>query len=147
MAVFLPAALRARQETPLSAAERFKRRMELIAPRATGAGRWIVVPQSYDRLARSSFRRGQRRRRNILTVILGAAAFSGLLAIVAGGAFVEMHVGLDASLAVYVVLLLDAKKRRLERATKVRSIAPERADREELTFIKEELQAYADLRR
>ena len=121
IAVFLPAALRARQSAPLTTAERFKRRMSLIAPRA-GAGRWIVVPESYDRLAMSSFRRGQRRRTKILIALLAAAALTGLVAVLNGGGAWEVHLAVDASLALYVALLIEAKRRRAERMTKLRPI-------------------------
>lgn len=121
IAVFLPAVLRARAEAPLSTAERFKRRLDLLAPRPQ-TGRWIVVPESYDRLRRASYNRGQRRRQQILIALLLAAGLSGIAAIFAGGAAWEAHLALDASLAMYVMLLLEAKKRRTERTKKVRSL-------------------------
>jgi hypothetical protein len=127
VAVFLPAALRARQASPLSTAERFKRRMQLIAPAARRArGRWVVVPESYDRLARSSFRRGQRRRVQLLLILTTASALSALVALGSGGAAWELHLAFDASLALYVSLLLEAKKRRTERDTKVRALRSRR---------------------
>jgi membrane protein implicated in regulation of membrane protease activity len=134
IAVFLPAALRARRTAPLSTAERFKRRMSLIAPRA-GHGRWIVVPESYARLAKGSFRRGQERRKKILIALLGAAAFTGVVAFFAGGAAWEVHLASDASLALYVALLIEAKRRRDEQGSKLRSIETRRRARQpEVTF-------------
>jgi len=129
IAVFLPAALRARQSAPLTTAERFKRRMSLIAPRAVGSGRWIVVPESYDRLTRSSFRRGQQRRKRILVVLAVGAAASGVVALFTGGGMWEVHLAVDASLALYVALLLEAKRRRTEQVTKLRSIEARRGTR------------------
>jgi len=134
IAVFLPAALRAKQSAPLTTAERFKRRMNLIAPRA-GNGRWIVVPESYDRLAMSSFRRGQRRRTKILIALLAAALFTGLVAVFSGGGAWEVHLAVDFSLGLYVALLIEAKRRREESVTKLRSLESRRSAREaEITF-------------
>ncbi|MGH2694937.1 MAG: hypothetical protein ACRDJJ_09010, partial [Actinomycetota bacterium] len=84
IAVFLPAVLRARQNSPLSTAERFRRRMQLMAPRGR-TGRWVVVPEPYDRLAGRSFRRGQQRRLRIFTTLVAAAGLSGALALFSGG--------------------------------------------------------------
>ena len=133
IAVFLPAALRARRSAPLSTAERFKRRMSLIAPRASG-GRWIVVPESYDRLAMSSFRRGQQRRIRILVGLLVAAVATGVVAIFAGGGSWEVHLAVDASLAIYIGLLLEAKRRRSEQVAKLRSLEGRRRQRATVTF-------------
>lgn len=134
IAVFLPAALRARQTAPLSTAERFRRRMSLIAPRGRG-GRWIVVPESYDRLARGSYRRGQQRRTRLLIGLMVAAASTFVLALLAGGGMWEIHLAADVSLALYVALLLEAKHRRADQKTKLRSLEARRKVREpEITF-------------
>ena len=127
IAVFLPAALRARRSAPLSTAERFKRRMSLLAPR-TGprSGRWIVVPESYDRLAKSSFRRAQRRRTHILIALAAAALGTGVIALFAGGGAWEVHLAVDASLALYVALLIEAKRRRTEQTSKLRTLRSRR---------------------
>lgn len=130
--VFLPAVLRARQTTPLSSAERFKRRMQLIAPRTSRTGRWVVVPEPYERIARSSFRRGQRRRARILLFLGASAAFTGVVAIAVGGSMWEVHLLLVTSLCVYVSLLIEAKKRRVERSAKVHSLRRARARQERM---------------
>jgi hypothetical protein len=126
IAVFLPAALRARRATPYSSAQRFKRRMRLIAPpRPPGrraGGRWVVVPEATEQRARAAFRRGQRRRRRILGFLGLAAVVSGVVAAVKGGSWWELHLALDASLGLFVILLLEAKRRRAERASKVRRL-------------------------
>ena len=134
MAVFLPAVLRARQSAPLTTAERFKRRMSLIAPRA-GSGRWIVVPESYDRLAKSSYRRRQQRRTKVLIALLAAAILTGVVAIFSGGGAWEVHLAVDLSLGLYVALLIEAKRRRVENGMKLRSLESRRAARQaELSF-------------
>ncbi len=127
IAVFLPAVLRARQNSPLSTAERFRRRMQLMAPRGR-TGRWVVVPEPYDRLAGRSFRRGQQRRLRIFTTLVAAAGLSGALALFSGGGMWEINLALDASLALYIALLLEAKRRREERERKVHSMAPRRPE-------------------
>ena len=129
--VCLSGGLRARHNTPLSASERYKRRMSLIAPRRMSAGRWVVVPESRDDLARASFRKAQRRRRIWLIYLGTAAAISGIVAVVKGGTFVELHLLVDAVVVFYVALLLEAKRRRVERERKVhrlRRAAPARAE-------------------
>ena len=117
--LLLPATVRAWHRSPLSTAERFKRRLDLLAPRY-GDGRWVLVPQSHQRLARRSFAKGQRLRRRIFLFLLAAAAVSLPMAVVAGGPLWKLNVALDASLAGYVVLLLDAKRRRRRK----RGLAP-----------------------
>ena len=131
IAVFLPAIVRARQTTPMSTAERWRRRMELIAPRhhGRGSGRWIVVPESKGDLARASFRRGQRRRRRILELLIGACIGSFAAALVLHGQAWEVQIACDTSLALYAMLLVEAKRRRLERAQKGRSLARRRRAR------------------
>ncbi len=125
IAVFLPAALRARRNDPLTATERWRRRMSLIAPKPA-TGRWIVVPESSDRLARAAFRRGQRRRKRILIFLVVSAAASAIVAIFVGGGAWQIHLAFDLSLASYVALLVEAKRRREERLEKVRSLSERR---------------------
>jgi hypothetical protein len=115
IAVFLPAIRRARKATPLSTAERWRRRMELIAPRHAASrtrGRWVVVPESRKSLARDSWRRGQRTRRRIFELMIGAVIGSFLAAL-----FWQSD---NASLVTYMALLVEAKRRRHQRAIAVR---------------------------
>jgi hypothetical protein len=98
--------------------------MELIAPRHPASrtrGRMVVVPTSRKALARDSWRRGQRTRRRIFELMIGAVIGSFVAALVWQGdnAWV-VHAGCDLSLGVYVTLLIEAKRRRQQRAIAVR---------------------------
>ena len=134
IALILPAAWRARQTAPFSATERFRKRLELIAPRATSQGRWIVVPQSRDRLERASFRRGQRRRKRILFALIAGVVATAIAAPLVGGPMWELQILLDVSLALYVVLLVVAKQRRAELVRKLRSMETRRQGADETRF-------------
>ena len=127
IALILPAAWRARQTAPFSATQRFRKRLDLIAPKATSQGRWIVVPQSRDRLERASFRRGQRRRRRILLALIAGVVVSAVVAPIVGGPVWELQILLDASLALYAVLLVVAKQRRAELVKRLRSMESRRS--------------------
>jgi hypothetical protein len=116
--VFLPAALRARQDAPLSSAEGWRRRMSLLAPRSAQT-RYVLVPARSDRLARAAYQRARVRRIRILAFLAVAAPVSGIVALLAGGSMWEVHIAFDFSLVLYVALLLEAKRRRHERLTKV----------------------------
>ena len=132
VAVFLPAAARARQGTPLSTSERFRRRMQLIAPPpASSRGRWIVVPESTDRLAYASYRRGQDRRRRIFLVLLSATSLSFFLSMVTGGMW-AVTVAIAFSLAAYVVLLIGVKRRSQDIRTKIRPLHTPQGKKREL---------------
>lgn len=92
----------------------------MIAPRSS-SGRWVVVPRSYEQVKLASFRRGQRRRRRILVWLAAMCAVSLAGAVLTGAGW-GVHLALDASLIAYVMLLLEAKKRRLERRHKVKRL-------------------------
>ncbi|HEY7875581.1 MAG TPA: hypothetical protein VIG64_10725 [Actinomycetota bacterium] len=133
IAVFLPAIRRARQTTPLSTSERWRRRMELIAPRHAASrtrGRWVVVPESRKSLARDSWRRGQRTRRRIFELMIGAVIGSLVAALLwdTDNAWL-VQAGCDLSLALYVSLLVEAKRRRQQRFVRMRRRTRRRAVR------------------
>lgn len=111
IALFVPAIVRASKRSPLSTAERFRRRLDLIAPRYA-QGRWVVMPDCDDRLARKSWRKGQRLRRRIFGFLVAAVVVSGVLVIFYGSAMWSIHIAFDASLGLFVALLLFAKRRR-----------------------------------
>jgi hypothetical protein len=98
--------------------------MELIAPRHPASrtrGRVVVVPTSPKVLARDSWRRGQRTRRRIFELMIGAVIGSFVAALVwQGDNAWFVHAGCDLSLGVYVTLLIEAKRRRHQRAIAVR---------------------------
>lgn len=121
LAIVVPAGLRARETTPFSTAERFKRRMQLIAPRAYN-GRWVVVPAPREELAKVQFRRHQARRRRILYGLVLATVASTMAAFVVGGVMVQVTLSSCGCLTIYVSLLIEAKRRHEERRMKVRSI-------------------------
>lgn len=125
LAVFLPAIVRARKTSAMSTSERWRRRMELIAPRRPQthpAGRWIVVPESRVDLGRESFKRGQRTRRRILEAMIGACLGSLGAALALHDRAWEVQLACDASLLLYCALLVQAKRRRQQRVRKVRPI-------------------------
>jgi hypothetical protein len=129
MIFFLPAGRRARQQTPLPAAERFKRHLKLIAPpRRIKPGRWMIVPPSEERTAAAALDRRQRRRRRILAFLVAAVVLTALVAVQQRGKLIEVHLIADAALFFYVALLLEAQRRRLERAAKVRRLQPSHAE-------------------
>lgn len=97
--------------------------MQMIAPpRADRGQRRVVVPRSAGRSVQSH-RKSQRRRTRILVVSGGMVIVSAVAALSAGGGWWELHLLCDFSFALYVVMLLEAKKRRAERLQKVRPLA------------------------
>jgi hypothetical protein len=134
IALIIPAAWRAHQTAPFSATQRFRKRLDLIAPRATSQGRWIVVPQSRDRLERAAFRRGQRRRTRILLTLIAGVVATVLAAPLVGGPMWELQIFLDVSLVLYAVLLVVAKQRRAELVKNLRSREDRRPSVEEAHF-------------
>lgn len=98
--------------------------MQLIAPRHAATrtrGRWVVVPESRKSLARTSWRRGQRTRRRIFELLIGAVLGSFIAAILwrSDSAWL-IQAGCDVSLVAYAALLVEAKRRRHQRAIAVR---------------------------
>jgi hypothetical protein len=127
--VFVSAVVRARASAPLTTTERFRRSMDLIAPPMPKTGRWVVVLDSPSRRAGASkmrraarLARARRRRRGVLILMLLAAAGTAIAAPFVGDPMWEVHLGLNAAFALYVGYLLESKRRREERASKVRPI-------------------------
>ena len=143
--VFLPGAVRARRRTPLPAATRFRRVMSSIAPprpaprhaasrpaamkSRTDSGRWVIVPYSDERVRqRIAAKEAQHRRRRMLVLLIAAAVVSAVAAVLRGQPWLEIHLMLDGALLFYVALLHETKRRREERLTKVRTLAPAPSD-------------------
>ena len=147
IAFFLPGAVRARRRTPLPAATRFKRAMSFIAPPKPAArprrpapkqrrqapepadkGRRIIVPHASERVKREALRRARVRRRRTLGALGLVAIATGGAAVVRGGAWIELHLMADGILVFYVAMLIEAKRRQDERATKVLRIPEPQQD-------------------
>jgi hypothetical protein len=132
--IFLPAVWRASQRSPLKSSERFARGMKLIAPprglrrirgtrRRPRGGRALVVSRNAGRKV-PSYRKSQRLRARILLGLVGLVPVSAMVAaLVQTDGLWEIHIACDFSLALYVALLLEAKRRRSERLRKVRPLA------------------------
>jgi Ca2+/Na+ antiporter len=110
-AVFLPTILRSRHSSsPITSVGTFRRGMSALGPGRSG--RWIVTPTTpEDHLA--ARRRSVYRRRQVFTAMLFAAAMTLLLAIVPDLRWMlKVHLGVDALLLAYVVILLRIKSRK-----------------------------------
>lgn len=81
----------------------------------------VVTPAAPKGSPRDSWRRGQRTRRRIFELMIGAVIGSFAAALLWQGDDAWLvHVGCDVSLAAYVALLIEAKRRRQQRAIAVR---------------------------
>jgi hypothetical protein len=108
--------------------------MKLIAPpegigwfRGSGrryrGGRRLIVSRHAGRKL-PSYRRSQRQRTRILLFLGALVPISATAAaLIQGDGWWEIHIASDFSFALYVALLLEAKKRRNERLRKVRPLA------------------------
>ena len=122
--------MRARRSSPLTTTERFKNALEILStPPATTSGRWVVVPENSAPRRDYGRRRTQRQRALLFHLLLAAVPVTLGSALLAHGAWWEIHIATDFALALYVAFLVEARRRRSERRTKVRSIAAERSAR------------------
>lgn len=104
-AVFVPAAVRARQEAPVSSTERFKRGMGVLAGPQRRRGRWIITPGASDRARRRTLDR----RRKLFTALVFAASMSFALALVRSSLW-DLNLIFDAALVTYSVVLISLKR-------------------------------------
>ena len=136
IAVFLPAAVRVRRQTPTTTTEVFKRRMKLIAP--MDAGGTQVRRKAVTRLSLI-------RKRNALTLLLGVITtgvlVSGVLSLLLGGAMWEVHLSLLAALGLYLGGLLELKRKLVIGNRRVRAIAAHEARRRSARAFHERMQA------
>jgi len=95
-------------------------------------GRSVILPAG-DRRPSISYRRaliqGRRmaRRRRNLKVLLGLAVLTGLSGVAGGPGGLEVHLAVDFVLALYITFLIEGRRRRTERAMKVRRLDEARA--------------------
>jgi hypothetical protein len=123
IAILTPALMRARRTAPLTTTERFKRGMEVLAepPATTDLRRVVVEPEEVSGRT-AAIERVRRQRAILLLVLLAAAPVTLVAAALLHGGWWEIHIAVDFTLALYVAGLLEAKRRRVERRVKVRSI-------------------------
>ena len=122
LAISVPAGLRARRNTPLSSAQIYKKRMNMMAPRSRG-GRWVIVPEGNSRVqARQLARQRRRRRVRIMTFLVLTAIGTGVWALLGSGAAVSVHLAVDLVTLGYGYLMYESGRRRSERTRKVRNI-------------------------
>ena len=81
-------------------------------------------PRQRRAAAPSTTAAARERRRHVLLALTGAAFVTLLLALTLGGMWVAAHVGIDAVLVGYVVLLVRFRQLAAERRTKVEPIRP-----------------------
>lgn len=125
IAVFLPAALRAKHSTPLATSNRWRKRMAVMAPSGM-SGRWVMVPRAEEEEGeevRSSYYRSQRQRRHLFVFLIVATFVSGACAVaLRTPSLWEVHLAFAGSLALYVLLLIRVKRQRAERTQKVKAL-------------------------
>lgn len=131
-AVYLASWLRGRSEhRSVNSISSFSKHLSVLERTSPGhlGGRNTVVTGSANRAANlyAPARRGgmrlseaRRRRRDVLFALGGAALVTLMLAVVAGGMFLWLHLVVDVLLATYVVLLVRSQQLANERRAKVR---------------------------
>lgn len=117
LVIFFPKVVRARRSSPLPAADLFKKRLELLAPRPADRGRWVMVPQAPE-AARTARRRSRERRKRVLhgSLLLCAATFAAALAGISSWMW---FLGALAFLVTYVVLLVGLRRQQQSAVGKV----------------------------
>jgi len=98
--------------------------MRLISPRSR-SGRWVVVPESRERLLAQAFLRAQDRRKRIFGGLVVVAAVTGIWAVLSGGRIVELNLIVDALAAFYLALIMDAKRKLLDLEQNVHALHPQ----------------------
>ncbi len=89
----------------------------------------MIVPYSDERgRQRAAAKKAQHRRRRMLALLVATALLSAVAAVLRGQPWLEIHLMADGALLFYVALLHEAKRRREEKLTKVRTLAPPASD-------------------
>jgi hypothetical protein len=106
-AVFLPALLRAKQQTsPIVTIGRFRRGMRALggSPLSGKGGRWIVVPEVKQ--TEDDRRKWVARKRRTFIFLVMAAGITLIFALIPGFKAIAVHVVADLLLAGYVIYLV-----------------------------------------
>lgn len=142
-AFLLPPYVRHRREArPADSISSFRRQLSILERAAPGGRsatapaprRTAPIPTGHRPVhhgpgAPATRSEGKRRRRDVLVTLVAAAALTFVLALLLGSPAVWLHLGIDAMLAGYVWLLVQARKAAAERAAKVRYLpAPGQQD-------------------
>jgi len=125
--ILLPGALQARRENrPISSVHSFERSMSMLAgPARSPSGRRVLVLNHPATVAgKGSRARTARRRRTALARLALAVLATGALAAVLGGLAWLLFAAAVLGLGLYVLLLVEARAREVERRRKVRAIRP-----------------------
>lgn len=125
--VLVPPFLRNRAETrPGSSVSSFRNGLDVLG-RATPGPSLVARPALRSDLPLPGAPNGRaaarKRRRDVLFVLAGTAAFTLLLALAFGGLAILLHLAVDVALAGYVFLLVQMRKMATDRATTVRYLA------------------------
>lgn len=141
-AIFLvPSFLRNRSESrPGSSVVSFKQGLDVLGRTAPGAPLpRMRAPMPSPSSGPPSTRGGaaaRKRRRDVLFVLGGVAAFTFLLALAFGGSMILLHLVADAVLGGYVYLLVQMRKAAVERANTVRYLAAPRQSQPTLVMVR-----------
>lgn len=135
--ILVPAAVKARRESsPIHSVDLFERSLGMLAPKTSAGpanvpGRYVMVLERPARVAGTARPSPVvERRKAILLRLLGAVPFTGLLALLGGGAFRLLFVASVIALVGYVGLLVQINVQRRQTAAKVRRLPT--ASREEI---------------
>ncbi len=141
-AIFLvPSFLRNRSESrPGSSVVSFKQGLDVLGRTAPpGAPLPRMRPSMASPSGPAPIRGGaaaRKRRRDVLFVLGGVAAFTFLLAVAFGGSMILLHLLADAVLGSYVYLLVQMRKAAVERANTVRYLATPRQSQPTLVMVR-----------
>lgn len=127
-AVLVPPVLRSRREgRPGSSVTSFRAQLSTLERATPGSSLRPVESFNGSAVTRSPLASldARRRRRDILLGLLGASAFTLLLAVALGGVFTVLFLGTAGACGGYIYALRQHHLRALERVQKVRSL-PER---------------------
>lgn len=140
-AIFLvPSFVRNRSESrPGSSVVSFKQGLDVLGRAAPGSSLPRMRPPMASTTGTVPTRAramARKRRRDVLFVLGGVAAFTFLLALAFGGSMILLHLAADAALGGYVYLLVQMRKAAVERANTVRYLAAPRQSQPSLVMVR-----------